>query len=103
MTVIARAVIWPVVLCDEGHRVVVAAVAVVDRAGGCERLAGAHVLGVEGLGEGRRVAAGQAAAGDRRRGRRGRRAVVALGVGGRRDRDRPRVIWPVVFVAKVTA
>ena len=75
---------------DEGHRVVVAAVAVVDRAGRGERLARARVLGVEGLGEGRRVAGGQAAGGDRRRGRRGGRAVVALGAGGRGDRDRPR-------------
>ena len=61
---------------DEGHRVVVAAVAVVDRTGRGERLARARVPGVEGLAEGRRVAADQAAGGDRRRGRRRGRAVV---------------------------
>ena len=49
VTVIGRAAIAPVVLVDEGHRVVVAAVAVVDRAGGGERLADAHVLVVVGL------------------------------------------------------
>ena len=63
-----------------------ATVAVVDRAGGCQRLAGAGVLGVIALDK-----VGGVTAYHRARDRRGRRgaggAVIALGVRGRRHGD----------------
>ena len=51
VTVMARAVISPVVSLDEGDGVVGATVAVADRSGRGQRLGGADVGGVEGLGE----------------------------------------------------
>ena len=66
---------------DERDRVVVAAVAVTDRAGRGQGLGVADVCGVEGLGECPGVAAGEATGVDGRDRRRSGGRVVGLGVG----------------------
>src|SRR4029079_12438596 len=83
---------------DEGDRIGGATVAVVDGAGRGQRLAAADVAVVVGLAEVGGVAAvgGQRAGGDRRRRPPAGRAVVALGVGCRGDRDRSGVDGAVV-------
>ena len=72
---------------DEGDGVVRATVAVADRPGRRERLGGADVGGVEGLGERAGVGAGERAAVIGRDRRRGGGRVVALGVGRGGDGD----------------
>src|SRR5262249_40412661 len=75
-----RLVDYPGGVVNKRVGVVVAAVAVIYAAAGRERLAGTKVSSVVGFRKVGRVAAGEAAGGDGRCGRRGVVAVVGFGV-----------------------